>query len=122
MVCLTTLAVDGRPVAAELHLAFRQRRFLLQAAHDPAWDAMAPDQLVRLRMVEDALASGSIGFDFGRGNAQRRRHWGTSERQLVTLTLTRTGVTGRLTARRLRAVRSLDQAVRAGTGTAEVSA
>jgi CelD/BcsL family acetyltransferase involved in cellulose biosynthesis len=113
---LATLTVDGEPIAGELYLVHRRRLVLLRAAHDPAWQAHAPDQVVRLHIIEQALATGAEGFDLGRADADDERHWATSERPLVTLTLTRPGVTGRLAAQRLRAARSLGRSVPAGAG------
>jgi CelD/BcsL family acetyltransferase involved in cellulose biosynthesis len=106
---LLTLSADGRPVAAELDFAYRRRMFMFKGAFDPAFGSFAPGQLLFHRMIEDALASGVEIVDWGRGDELYKRQWANGERNQVTITVTRSGLPGRLDAQRLHAARALDR-------------
>ncbi|HEX8802811.1 MAG TPA: GNAT family N-acetyltransferase, partial [Acidimicrobiales bacterium] len=100
---LLTLTAGGRPVAAELDFAFQRRTFMFKGAFDPDFAPFSPGQLLHHRVFEDGLAAGVEIFDFGRGDQLYKRRWANGERHLVTTTVTRPGVRGRLAAQRLRA-------------------
>lgn len=104
---LLTVTADGHPVAAELDFAFGRRLFMFKGAFDPDYGAFSPGQLLHHRVIEDGLASDVEVVDWGRGDQLYKRRWATGERHQVTVTVTRSGVAGRLAAQRLRATRAL---------------
>lgn len=111
---LLTLTADGRPIAAELDFEYRQRLFMFKGAFDPDYGAFSPGQLLHHRVVEEGLDSGLEVVDWGRGDQLYKRRWANGERHQVTVTVTRSGLAGRLDAQRLRAVRALERRLRGG--------
>jgi hypothetical protein len=116
---LLTLTADGRPVAAELDFQYRDRIFMFKGAFDPEFSPFSPGQLLHHRVFEDALAAGVEVVDFGRGDQLYKRRWANGERHQVTLTVTASGLAGRLAAQRLRATRALERRLRGGGGSSD---
>ena len=112
---LLTLTADGRPVAAELDFEYQRRMFMFKGAFDPDFGAFSPGQLLHHRVIEDGLESGLEVVDWGRGDQLYKRRWANGERTQVTVTVTRSGLGGRLAAQRLRATRALERRIR-GSG------
>jgi CelD/BcsL family acetyltransferase involved in cellulose biosynthesis len=112
---LLTLTADGRPVAAELDFEYQRRMFMFKGAFDPDFGAFSPGQLLHHRVIEDGLESGLEVVDWGRGDQLYKRRWANGERHQVTVTVTRSGLAGRLDAQRLRATRALERRIR-GSG------
>jgi CelD/BcsL family acetyltransferase involved in cellulose biosynthesis len=102
---LMTLTAGGETIAADLDLAFGDRLWLLKGAFDPRFAEFSPGQLVTYRTFEDAIASGVQEIDFMRGDHPYKRRWTNADRRLVTLTLTRPGLRGRLATTLYRASR-----------------
>jgi CelD/BcsL family acetyltransferase involved in cellulose biosynthesis len=117
---LLTLTADGRPVAAELDFEFQRRMFMFKGAFDPDFGAFSPGQLLHHRVIEDGLEAGLDVVDWGRGDQLYKRRWANGERHQVTVTMTRSGLGGRLDAQRLRATRALERRLRgSGEGSSE---
>jgi len=108
---LLTLTADGHPVAAELDFAYQGRLFMFKGAFDPDYSSFAPGQILFNRVIADELASGLELVEWGRGDQPYKRRWANGERHQVTVTITRSGVAGRLGAQRLRATRALDRRI-----------
>jgi CelD/BcsL family acetyltransferase involved in cellulose biosynthesis len=109
---LLTLTADGRPVAAELDFEFARRVYMFKGAFDPAFGEFSPGQLTNYRVFEDGIERGVEEFDFMRGDHPYKRRWTNGDRSLVTVTLTRPGLAGRLAAGRHRAARTLETRLR----------
>lgn len=105
---LLTITVDGHPVSADLNLVHQGRLVMLKGAMDPSFAAFSPGQLSLHRTFTDGMADGVAVFDFGRGDQDYKLRWATGERHLVTTTLTRPGLGGRLALTRLRAARAAE--------------
>jgi CelD/BcsL family acetyltransferase involved in cellulose biosynthesis len=105
---LLTLTADGHTVAAELDFDFAGRVYMFKGAFDPAYGEYSPGQLAHYRVFEDGIARGVEEFDFMRGDHPYKRRWANGDRALVTVTLTRPGLAGKLAAGRHRAARTLE--------------
>lgn len=105
---LLTLTADETTVAAELDFDFAGRVYMFKGAFDPAFGEYSPGQLTHYRVFEDGIARGVEEFDFMRGDHPYKRRWANGDRSLVTVTLTRAGLAGRLAASRHRAARTLE--------------
>ena len=81
---------------------------MFKGAFDPAFGEYSPGQLTHYRVFEDGIARGVEEFDFMRGDHPYKRRWANGDRSLVTVTLTRAGLAGRLAASRHRAARTLE--------------
>lgn len=104
---LLTLSADGRPVTVELDFEFARRVYMFKGAFDPEFAEFSPGQLTHYRVFEDGIARGVEEFDFMRGDHPYKRRWTNADRRLVTLTLTRPGLAGRLARHRLRGASAL---------------
>jgi CelD/BcsL family acetyltransferase involved in cellulose biosynthesis len=109
---LLTLTADGRPVAVELDFAYQRRVFMFKGAFDPDYGPFSPGQLLHHRVFEDGIVQGLELVDWGRGDQLYKRRWANGERHQVTVTVTRSGLAGRLDAQRLRATRGLARRLR----------
>lgn len=105
---LLTLTADGRTVSAELDFDFAGRVYMFKGAFDPAFGEFSPGQLTHYRVFEDGIARGVEEFDFMRGDHPYKRRWANADRSLVSVTLTRPGLAGKLAAGRHRAARTLE--------------
>jgi CelD/BcsL family acetyltransferase involved in cellulose biosynthesis len=93
--------------------------FMFKGAFDPDFGAFSPGQLLHHRVIEDGLEAGLEVVDWGRGDQLYKRRWANGERSQVTVTVTRSGLGGRLDAQRLRATRALERRVRGSGSSAE---
>jgi CelD/BcsL family acetyltransferase involved in cellulose biosynthesis len=105
---LLTLTADGRTVSAELDFDFAGRVYMFKGAFDPSFGEYSPGQLTHYRVFEDGIARGVEEFDFMRGDHPYKRRWANADRALVSVTLTRPGLAGKLAAGRHRAARTLE--------------
>lgn len=103
---LLTLRADGRPVAVELDFCFARRVYMFKGTFDPDFAEFSPGQLAHYRVFEDGIAAGVQEFDFLRGDHPYKRRWANNDRRLITLTLTRSGVAGRLSPLRTRFIQA----------------
>lgn len=107
MVQLLSVEAGGKPVAVELDFVQDDRVFLFKGAFDPEFSAFSPGQLLHHRVFEDGLAAGVQVFDFCRGGADYKRRWTNGEQRLLTVLLTRPGLTGAVARQRYRVARSV---------------
>jgi CelD/BcsL family acetyltransferase involved in cellulose biosynthesis len=105
---LLTLTADDRTVAAELDFDFARRVYMFKGAFDPSYGEFSPGQLITYRVFEDGIAQGVEEFDFMRGDHPYKRRWTNGDRSLVTVTLSRKGLVGKLAVQRHRAARGLE--------------
>lgn len=104
---LLSLTADGRPIAVRLDFEYSGRLYMLKHAIDPEFTQFGPGHLTHHRIFEDGLANGIVEFDFLRGDNRYKRSWSNCERHLVAVTLTRTGLAGRIATNRARIARRL---------------
>lgn len=109
---LLTLTADGHTVAADLDFDFAGRVYMFKGAFDPAFGEFSPGQLVTYRVFEDGIERGVEEFDFMRGDHPYKRRWANGDRSLVSVTLTRPGLAGKIAAGRHRAARTLETRLR----------
>jgi CelD/BcsL family acetyltransferase involved in cellulose biosynthesis len=72
---LSTLTLDGAPIAAEYHLAGARTTFAYQGGVDPARLEEEPGRLSTIRAIQQAIAEGHARFDFLRGDEPYKPHW-----------------------------------------------
>lgn len=77
------LELDGRPIAAEYHLAGGRGIFVYQGGIDPASLAESPGQLITLTTIKRAIEQGYRYFDFLRGDERYKAHWAAQPRPTV---------------------------------------
>jgi CelD/BcsL family acetyltransferase involved in cellulose biosynthesis len=79
---LALLYLDGRPVAAQLWIVWRNRAILYKLAHDRAFDALSPGTVLTMRMLERLLDDERVReLDLGAGDDPYKRLWATRRRQ-----------------------------------------
>jgi len=72
---LHTLLLDGRPLAAEYHLAGGGTVFGYQAGVDPTRLDEEPGRLAGIAVVRQAIAEGFRTYDLLRGDEPYKAHW-----------------------------------------------
>jgi CelD/BcsL family acetyltransferase involved in cellulose biosynthesis len=72
---LSTLQLDGRPIAAEYHFAGNGTTWAYQGGVDPARLTDEPGQLSTIRSIQHAIAEGHSHFDLLRGDEPYKAHW-----------------------------------------------
>jgi len=82
---LSHLNLDGRPVAAEYHLAGNYATYAYQGGVDPDRLTEEPGQLSTLCSIRRALAEGHRRFDFLRGDEPYKAHWRAQPHDAVRL-------------------------------------
>ncbi|HEY3280087.1 MAG TPA: GNAT family N-acetyltransferase [Gemmatimonadales bacterium] len=92
---LTTLDLDGEPVAAWYGFTWHDTVYFYQSGRDPAWDRESVGQVLMGAMIRRAIERGYKRFDFLRGEDAYKKHW--TETQAITeeITLFRPGWRGR---------------------------
>ena len=83
---LSTLHLDGRPLAAEYHLAGLDTTWAYQGGLDPTRLADEPGQLSTLASIRRAIEDRQTHFDFLRGDEPYKAHWRAVPRQTYRLT------------------------------------
>jgi CelD/BcsL family acetyltransferase involved in cellulose biosynthesis len=66
---------DGRPIAAEYHLAGDDAVYAYQAGIDPDALEMEPGRLISVAVIRQAIADGHRAIDFLRGDEPYKAHW-----------------------------------------------
>jgi CelD/BcsL family acetyltransferase involved in cellulose biosynthesis len=82
---LSMLQLDGRPIAAEYHLAGAQATYAYQGGVDPDRLHDEPGQLSTICSIKRSIAEGHAQFDFLRGDEPYKAHWRATSRQAVRL-------------------------------------
>jgi CelD/BcsL family acetyltransferase involved in cellulose biosynthesis len=72
---LSVLELDGRPIAAEYHLASETATYAYQGGIDPDHIADEPGQLSLILCIERAIAAGHERFELLRGDEPYKPHW-----------------------------------------------
>jgi CelD/BcsL family acetyltransferase involved in cellulose biosynthesis len=82
---LSTLELQGKPIAAEYHLAGDRTTFAYQGGVDPDRLADEPGQLSTICSIKRAIDEGHRRFDLLRGDEPYKAHWRAVPRQAVRL-------------------------------------
>jgi CelD/BcsL family acetyltransferase involved in cellulose biosynthesis len=82
---LSTLELDGAPIAAEYHLAGERATYAYQGGVDPARLDDEPGQLSTICSIKRAITEGHRQFDLLRGDEPYKAHWRAVPRQAVRL-------------------------------------
>ena len=72
---LSVLELDGRPVAAEYHLAGSDATYAYQGGIDPDCTADEPGQLSLILCIERAITERHRRFELLRGDEPYKPHW-----------------------------------------------
>jgi CelD/BcsL family acetyltransferase involved in cellulose biosynthesis len=92
---MNRLELDGRPIAAEYHLAGHGTVYAYQSGIDPESLVHQPGRLSNLAAIRRAIERGDESFDFLRGDEPYKAHW----RALPRPTYEAVAVPARLSAR-----------------------
>lgn len=83
MLRLHWLALDGRPIAAEYHIAGTDTVFAYQSGVEPDRLEEEPGRLVTIAVLQRAIADGFRTFDFCRGDEPYKAHFRAEPRPTV---------------------------------------
>ncbi|HZI21909.1 MAG TPA: GNAT family N-acetyltransferase [Gemmatimonadales bacterium] len=72
---LTTLDIDGTPVAAWYGFAERDTVYFYQSGRDPRWKDKSVGVALMMNMIRRAIERGYRRFDFLRGDEPYKREW-----------------------------------------------
>ena len=92
---LTTLDLDGEPVAAWYGFTWHDTVYFYQSGRDPAWDHASAGQVLMGAMIRRAIERGYKRFDFLRGEDPYKRQWTETQDQTEEITVFRPGWRGR---------------------------
>ena len=113
---LSTLLLDGRPIAAEYHFASQEATWAYQGGVDPQRLADEPGQLSTICSIRRAIYDGHARFDFLRGDESYKAHWRATPQQTHRLTVVPNRLTPRLRQGAYTAARNLRTTARQLTG------
>jgi CelD/BcsL family acetyltransferase involved in cellulose biosynthesis len=82
---LSTLELEGKPIAAEYHLAGADATFAYQGGVDPDRLEDEPGQLSMICSIKRAIDEGHRQFDLLRGDEPYKAHWRAAPRQALRL-------------------------------------
>jgi CelD/BcsL family acetyltransferase involved in cellulose biosynthesis len=82
---LSTLELEGNPIAAEYHFAGSKTTYAYQGGVDPDRLADEPGQISTICSIKRAIAEGHPRFDLLRGDEPYKAHWRAMPRQAVRL-------------------------------------
>jgi CelD/BcsL family acetyltransferase involved in cellulose biosynthesis len=91
---LTTLDVDGVPVAAWHGFTRGDTVYFYQGGRDPKWAAQSVGQVLMTVMVRRAIERGFRRFDFLRGGEEYKRSWTSTARYVDEIVVFRPGWRG----------------------------
>lgn len=80
---LSTLEVDGRPVAHQMCFEYHGVVYLLQEGYDPDWEEQGVGNVLRARVIRDAIEGGARAYDFLGGVTEHKRSWGAAAKESV---------------------------------------
>jgi CelD/BcsL family acetyltransferase involved in cellulose biosynthesis len=75
MLRLHWIEMDGRPIAAEFHLANAGVTYTYQSGIDPDSLADEPGRMMHVVAIKEAIETGQRAFDFLRGDEPYKAHW-----------------------------------------------
>jgi CelD/BcsL family acetyltransferase involved in cellulose biosynthesis len=113
---LSTLRLDGQPIAAEYHFAGRDATWAYQGGVDPQRLADEPGQLSTICSIRRAIDEGHGRFDFLRGDEPYKAHWRAAPHQTYRLTAAPNRFASRLRLGAYNAAKNLRSATRQLTG------
>lgn len=97
---LSTLRLDGRPIAACLGYRVGDAYLYHKPAFDPAYAKFGPGHILLSEVVAECLATGVREFNLGRGEGGYKSRWATDSHDVVTFSVAParvpTAVSGRL--------------------------
>jgi CelD/BcsL family acetyltransferase involved in cellulose biosynthesis len=117
-VWLTTLDVDGVPVAAWYGFATGDTMCFYQSGRDPAWEHASVGQVLMGIMIRRAIEHGFKAFDFLRGDEPYKMTWTSTKRDdriLVAYRATLRGVIASWSDGTMRAARRATRRMRPGS-------
>jgi len=91
---LTTLNVDGRPVAAWYGFVSADTVYFYQGGRDPHWQRESVGLVLMSSMIQRAIAQGYRKFNFLRGDDEYKRAWTPAPRATEELVVFRSGLKG----------------------------
>ncbi|MCC6360770.1 MAG: GNAT family N-acetyltransferase [Phycisphaerales bacterium] len=71
------LMCDGTPIAHQVGVVYGDTFFLEATSFDPAWREFSPGQVLLVRVLEDLCAQGVKWVDYGFGDAEYKRTYGS---------------------------------------------
>lgn len=87
MLRLSTLTLEGAPVAMTLAFEDDEAIYLYNSGYDPVYGQLAVGLVSKAHAIRDALERGKRRFDFLRGEEDYKRRLGGIDREVVTLRL-----------------------------------
>lgn len=93
---LTTLDLDGRPVAAWYGFAWFDTVYFYQGGRDPEWASHSVGAVLMGAMIRRAIERGYRRFDFLRGHDEYKLSWTTTQRAIYEIVVFRPGWRGAL--------------------------
>jgi CelD/BcsL family acetyltransferase involved in cellulose biosynthesis len=84
---LTTMEVDGAPIAALYGWLIGGRWSYYQAGFDPAWSRQSPGFLLLAETIREAIEDGASEYDMLLGEEPFKRRFATSSRRVCTVVL-----------------------------------
>jgi len=91
---LTTLDVDGRPVAAWYGFVWDDTVYFYQGGRDPRWERESVGFVLMSLMIQRAIQRGFRAFNFLRGNDPYKQQWTAARRMTEELVVFRSGWRG----------------------------
>ena len=91
---LTTLDLDGQPVAAWYGFAWLDTVFFYQGGRDPKWASRSVGAVLMGAMIRRAIERGYRRFDFLRGRDEYKLSWTTTQRSIYEIVVFRPGWRG----------------------------
>ena len=111
-VWLTTLDVDGVPVAAWYGFATGDTMCFYQSGRDPAWEHASVGQVLMGIMIRRAIEHGFRAFDFLRGDEPYKMTWTSTKRDDRILVAYRASLRGVIASRSDGVMRAARRAIR----------
>jgi CelD/BcsL family acetyltransferase involved in cellulose biosynthesis len=93
---LSTLDIDGKPVAAWYGFAWGDTVYFYQSGRDPHWERHSVGLVLMATMIRRAIERGYRRFDFLRGADAYKQQWTTTQRTTEEITIFRRGWRGRV--------------------------
>ena len=113
---LSTLQLDGRPIAAEYHFSANGTTWAYQGGVDPTRLSDEPGQLSTIRTIQHAIAEGCTRFDLLRGDEPYKAHWRATPTQTYQLAAVPNRLWPRLRHSAYSGAKNLRRATRQFTG------
>lgn len=88
---LSTLLVDGAPVAHQCCVRYGGQAFLLQEGYDPDWEERGVGNVLRAMALESMIAEGIRAYDFLAGVTSHKLSWGGTVKESARLALRGSG-------------------------------